>query len=51
MTEYALLLAAIGATLVYHAWRERICGNRRDAHLLGVCALAVLVGSGATLYA
>lgn len=49
MMGYALLLAAIGVTLLFHAWRERFSDNLRDARLLAACALAAMAGSATVL--
>ena len=49
MEGYALLLALIGTTLLYHAWRERRSENRRDAGLLNGLALAAMAGSASVL--
>jgi len=45
MSAYALPMAALGALILWCAWREYVADNRRDARIMAACgAGGILAG-------
>lgn len=50
MSAYAFPVAALGALILWCAWREHVADNRRDARLMAACgASGVIAGAVAWL--
>lgn len=46
MSAYALPMAALGALILWCAWREHVADNQRDALLMAACgAGSVMAGA------
>jgi hypothetical protein len=47
MSDYVLMIAALGAVILFCAWREYAGENRRDAKVLAVGGVGAILASAA----
>lgn len=45
MSNYALIVAAVGTVALYAAWREYAGNNRRDGLLIAAFGVVVMLGA------
>ena len=45
MSNYAIIVAAVGAVALFAAWREYAGNNRRDGLLIGAFGVVVMLGA------
>jgi hypothetical protein len=49
MTDYVLLVAAVGICMLWGAWRDRVNDNKRDSALMAGLGISTLLGSAGIL--
>ena len=45
MSNYAIIVAAVGAVALFAAWREYAVNNRRDGLLIGAFGAVIMLGA------